>query len=86
MTTVEIDSRTIDGECFLSARDLTKGLRIRADEMEAQARELGEYLDDDAYIDCVAFHTVARELRTRADDVEFAVLIYMNADPGDTSA
>lgn len=79
-----IESRTVDGQCYLSAVDLVSLLRGRADEVEALATVLGDDLDGEQYTTAVAYHTVALELRDRADWLDIAVIAHLTDHPGDS--
>jgi hypothetical protein len=72
-----IESRTIDGRIFLAADDVTKALRDRADDFTDQA-EREDPSKDDAFVNAVAYHAVAQELRQRADWIDLAVLEHIS--------
>lgn len=79
-----IEARTIGDVTFLKGDDVCAALRERAGEYVAQADALGEDLDSEQYINCVAYRAVARELEARADVVAFATIAHLDEYPGDS--
>lgn len=82
--TTTIESRTIDGVCYLSAPDLVTALRGRAHEVEALALAMGDDLTPEQYEQAVAYHTVVTELRERADWIDLACIDHLTDHPGDS--
>lgn len=81
MNPTHIQARTIHGVCYLSAADIAAALRQRADEVEAQAGD-DPYGAD--YMNAVAYHAIAHELRERAAVIEFGVIEHLTEHPGDS--
>ena len=69
--------RLDDGRVFFNAADVIAALRLRADDFDRAAAELGEPLGD-AFTNAVAHHAVATELRARADWLDVATVAHLS--------
>lgn len=75
----QIESRTIDGRLFLSADDVVKALRMRADEYTAAAVALGNPVPEALIEAAVAYQAIANELGQRADHIDLAAIAHVSA-------
>lgn len=83
-----VDSRTIGGVCYLAAADVARGLRARADQLEAAkptSTELDELIRTEAHVHAVAYEAMIRELRQYADWIDLSVIEHLTEHPGDSS-
>lgn len=78
---VLIESREVDGQIYLSAVDVTKALRQRADYYDTDVLADTDPAEADTLYELEAvYRFAAKELRERADAIDFATIAHTFED------
>lgn len=78
---MNIESRTLDGQVFISVTDTAAALRARADDFDHAAEALGEPLVGDDFQVARVYRAVAMELGARADWLDVATISHLGTTP-----
>lgn len=76
ITSVEV--RTIDGQTWLNARQVTQRLREIATENRDAAAAYGDPFPDDDFPTVVGFHAAAQRLEETADRIDLAIIEHIS--------
>lgn len=72
--------RTLDGDVFINARDLTARIREIGNESRTAAEAYGDPIDDPDvnYPTVLAFHAIAVRLDELADRIDLAIIAHVS--------